>query len=240
MRGILYSLVLLSIAIGVVLYVRWSPPEDAVAVSPGKDSQTGPEDSDDWGTFSGNVVAEWITPDRKMKLREDFSYTDPRNKVWLAPKDWEVDGASIPPMFWSVIGGPFSGEFRNASVVHDVYCDQMSVPADDVHKMFYEACRCGGVGETKAKLMFWAVDNFGPDWNFQKETRTKTVTKMVEVDGQFREVAEEVIYTVKIPVIKAPARPEIDYAAAIDKVRRHIDENDPSLDELQDYWPELE
>ena len=30
--------------------------------------------------------------------------------------------------------------------------------------MFYEACRCGGVDETEAKLMYYAVYHFGPRW----------------------------------------------------------------------------
>jgi hypothetical protein len=36
--------------------------------------------------------------------------------------------------------------------------------------MFYEACRCGGVDQKKAKLMYWAVYRFGPRWNRAKAT----------------------------------------------------------------------
>lgn len=55
---------------------------------------------------------------------------------------------------------------------------------EDVHLMFYQACRCGGVGETKAKVMYYAVYNFGPRWEpgqeFAKsESGTKTMTHMV-------------------------------------------------------------
>jgi len=55
-------------------------------------------------------------------------------------------------------------EYRNASVVHDVACVQRNKPWQDVHRMFYEACRDGGVGEQKAKLMYAAVYHFGPKW----------------------------------------------------------------------------
>ena len=75
-----------------------------------------------------------------------------------------VDGASIPQVFWSLVGGPFEGEYRNASVVHDVACDRKSEPWEAVHLMFYNACRCGGVGEKKAKLLYWAVYLGGPRW----------------------------------------------------------------------------
>jgi Protein of unknown function (DUF1353) len=55
-------------------------------------------------------------------------------------------------------------EYRNASVVHDVACDTRDHPWQDVHRMFYEACRAGGVGEQKAKLVYAAVYHFGPKW----------------------------------------------------------------------------
>ena len=121
-----------------------------------------------------------------MTLLEDFSYLDPGQKRWDAPKQSVVNGASIPQAFWSVIGGPFEGKYRNASVVHDVACEKMSENWQDVHRMFYEACRCGGVDESKAKLMYWAVYHFGPRWKPVHETfkapggKMKTVTRWIK------------------------------------------------------------
>jgi Protein of unknown function (DUF1353) len=37
-----------------------------------------------------------------------------------------VGGASIPQVFWSIIGGPFEDKYREASVIHDYYCEQKS------------------------------------------------------------------------------------------------------------------
>jgi hypothetical protein len=67
-------------------------------------------------------------------------------------------------VLWSVAGSPYTGEYRNASVVHDVACVKRDHSWQDVHRMFYEACRAGGVGEQKAKLMYAAVYHFGPKW----------------------------------------------------------------------------
>ena len=75
---------------------------------------------EDFGYFSGQVIAGWLDNGREMKLTQDFSYIDPQKKKWGAPKDSIVDGASIPQSFWSFIGGPLEGQYRNASVVHDV------------------------------------------------------------------------------------------------------------------------
>lgn len=99
-----------------------------------------------------------------MRLLDAFSYVDQTGGVWDAPKGSLVDGASIPQAFWTIIGGPFEGDYRNASVVHDVACDLKKRPWRDVHKMFYDAMRCGGVSEKKAKVMYFAVFHFGPRW----------------------------------------------------------------------------
>ncbi len=118
-----------------------------------------------FGRFDGKMAATWLDDDgRKMELSNEFVYIDPRGKRWVAPQGAVVDGASIPEILWSVTGGPFTGKYRNASVVHDVACVEMKDSWEDVHLMFYEACLCGGVEETKAKLMYWAVYNYGPQW----------------------------------------------------------------------------
>ena len=121
--------------------------------------------SSQFGHFQGKVKTEWIEANRKMRLLEDFDYVDARGTRWPAPKGSVIDGASIPQVLWSVAGSPYTGEYRNASVVHDVACVKRDRPWQDVHRMFYEASRAGGVGEQKAKLLYAAVYHFGPRWS---------------------------------------------------------------------------
>ena len=109
-----------------------------------------------------------------MRLTEPFTYIDGRGKQWLAPSGAEVDGASIPRAFWTLVGGPFEGQYRNASVIHDVACRQRTETSDDVHLMFYNACRCGGVPEQKAKALYLAVYHFGPQWTLPGSTNGGT------------------------------------------------------------------
>jgi hypothetical protein len=85
-----------------------------------------------------------------------------------------VNGASIPSAFWTFIGGPFEGKYRAASVVHDVGCEEMTATWEDVHRMFYEACLCGGVDEQMAKMLYYAVYHFGPRWDVVTQTRSET------------------------------------------------------------------
>jgi hypothetical protein len=96
-----------------------------------------------FGRFKGDVIALWLPDGRNMQLTQTFVYVDPRGKEWVAPKDSVVNGASIPGSLWSTVGGPYEGQYRSASVVHDVACEEMSSKWEDVHNMFYEACRFG-------------------------------------------------------------------------------------------------
>jgi Protein of unknown function (DUF1353) len=102
---------------------------------------------------------------RLVRLTEDYAFVDAKGKKWDAPKGSTVDGASIPRVFWTLIGGPLEGKYRNASVVHDVACDRKTSKWRDVHRMFYDAMRCSGVDEAKAKTMYWAVYQCGPRWD---------------------------------------------------------------------------
>ena len=126
------------------------------------------------GYFEGEVVASWDSDGRKMTLREDFSYVDPNNRRWLAPAGSVVDGASIPPAFWTFVGGPFEGQYRKASVVHDVGCVERTASWEDVHRMFYDACVAGGLDEQRAKVLYYAVYHFGPRWEPVIETVVET------------------------------------------------------------------
>ena len=104
-----------------------------------------------FGSYEGEVVAKWISDDREMELVEPFTYIDPNGRRWTAAPGSVINGASIPSAFWSVIGGPFEGRFRKASVLHDVACEKQTEAWQEVHRMFYNACRCSRVGVGKAR-----------------------------------------------------------------------------------------
>ncbi len=117
-----------------------------------------------FGTFCGSPVVEFENDGRKIKLREDFCFKDDKNRVWQVPKDYVVDGASIPQAFWSFIGGPLDGAYRNASIIHDFFCDRRTHDWREVHLVFYKGMRAAGVGSRKAWVMYQAVNTFGPRW----------------------------------------------------------------------------
>jgi hypothetical protein len=112
------------------------------------------------GSFSGNPQTEWLSEtgdDRRMKLLQDFWYDDPQGRRWLAAAGSVVDGASIPAPLWSTVGSPYTGDYRRASIVHDVACNDPAVPRRDADKMFYQACQAGGCSVAQAALLYAGV-----------------------------------------------------------------------------------
>ena len=117
--------------------------------------------------FEGRVITEWLEhdgDDRTMRLVEPFVFRDSNGREWVVPATAVVDGASIPPLLWSIIGPPFVGDYRRASVVHDHFCRTMSRPWQKVHRMFFDAAIAGGVPTLQAKVYYAALRAAGKRW----------------------------------------------------------------------------
>jgi hypothetical protein len=100
-----------------------------------------------------------------MKTVLDFGFREADGLHWPVPPGTTVDGASIPQPLWSLMGGPFEGKYRDASVVHDYYCAVRSADWQSVHLMFYRGMLVSGVSELRAKIMYMAVYFAGPRWD---------------------------------------------------------------------------
>lgn len=117
--------------------------------------------------FDGEVAVKWVEsdgPDREMMLLAPFSFVDESNVTWNVPRGAIVDGASIPKWLWTLVGSPYVGDYRRASVVHDYFCDVRTKPSDAVHLMFYEAAITGGVSVGGAKILYAGILIDGPRW----------------------------------------------------------------------------
>lgn len=177
-----------------------------------------------FGRFQGDVITLWLPDGRNMQLTQRFVFIDPRGKEWVAPKGSVVNGASIPGSLWSTVGGPYEGQYRHASVVHDVACDEMTSKWEDVHNMFYEACRCGGVSLVQAKTLYYAVYNFGPRWQ-------DPTLREISPHGAVRSFgAGSPTANTTLPIAVDPH----DLRA----VMEYIQENNPSLAQLRSLTPD--
>jgi hypothetical protein len=135
-----------------------------VSLSRPAEAQTLPSD---FGMFLDPLRVELDPAGFRMILQNDYGFRDPAGKIWVAKKGSTVDGASIPQVFWSIIGGPLDGPFRNASVIHDYFCVTRTETWQATDKVFYNGMRANGVGEAKALAMYYAVLAFGPRWGLR-------------------------------------------------------------------------
>ena len=158
-----------------------------------------------WGSFSGPVETRWESDGITMVLLNELRYTDPYGEVWIAPAGSRVNGASIPRAFWTMIGGPFNGKYRKASVLHDVAYEQQSRPWEEVDRMFYNAMRCSGVGALTAKTMYYALRRHGTHWKHRQA----------------------------LPATDTPARSSAVGPGEVSEIQNWVRQNDPSLDQIE-------
>lgn len=130
--------------------------------------------------FSGTVSFQFVGP-QQVKVLNDFYYVDAKGETWSVPKDSVSDGASIPRIFWTTFGPPFSGEWMNAALIHDIYCDVPRRSRRDVNRVFHEALLTSGVDKVRARLMYLAVEVGAPRWN--EQTTKNIVVAMNRAQG---------------------------------------------------------
>ncbi len=183
---------------------------------------------DYFGTYSGAVQTEWLSDGRQMKLLNDFIFEDPNGLKWKAPKGSIVDGASIPTFAWSFIGAPFSGEYRDASVIHDIACQQKKRTWEVVHLAFYYAMRASDVNVLQAKIMYAAVYHFGPRWAIKKKmvtrfSNSRAINKVLKFPGLESSVNLQLPQTLGTEQavelsVKIPAPPKVMMTATFDEL----------------------
>ncbi len=193
----------------------------------------GPQ-AEDWGAYQNRPLdlRDLVPPDgRRFSLPHDFNYLDPKKQLWEAPAGLIVDGPTIPMPFWSVIGGPYEGLYREASVIHDAGCCARTRPWREVHRVFYDAMRCSDVGWVKAKTMYLAVWAIGPRWTKLNSSMPKdcllaapagTPPGMSSLKLPAAEIAQQVMRAVaqgliSLPEARAVARPFFNRSAMSDQ-----------------------
>ncbi len=97
-----------------------------------------------------------------------------------------TDGASIPRMFWDTIGGPFSGAYIAAALIHDqLYVTQGYdgfFSRKEVDQIFHRAMLSLGVSEWRARVMYWAVRiGGGSGWSKHTEDEVDAEMEHIEV-----------------------------------------------------------
>ena len=120
--------------------------------------------------FIGNLDLRVLEGGKLWRLLDDFCYQSDKYATKIcAKKDFECDFASIPRIFWRLIGPPATGKYRRAAVIHDwLYRmhDQYGISRAKADGIFYEAMICDGTGHIRAWLIYRAVRACGwYPWN---------------------------------------------------------------------------
>ncbi len=193
-----------------------------------------PENSGDdthlWGRFLKKPDLRFEHDGRLITLLNDFTYIDSAGHVWTVPTGETVNGASIPRPLWSIVGSPLTGKYRNASILHDFEYEKKRYSAPKVHRMFYEACRCGGLPENQSKLLYLAVYHYNPSWVLLKAEKMITIN-IYKKDGTADKVT--IKRSAKIPKILAQGAPPELSSSFVSKLKTYVDENNPELEELE-------
>lgn len=84
----------------------------------------------------------------------------------LIPKGYLWDGASIPRVFWPIVGSPFDPKLMAPSLYHDFKYDVGLGARKDADLGFRKLLIVNGVSKSRAKVMYFAVRLGGKGrWN---------------------------------------------------------------------------
>lgn len=90
-------------------------------------------------------------------------YKNDKKYCFAIPKDYCWDGASIPRMFWRLIGAKTDSKFLVPSMIHDVLCEHHEYVDNDRYfadKVFERLLYISDVPAFNRWLMFHSVDNY--------------------------------------------------------------------------------
>lgn len=91
-------------------------------------------------------------------------------------KGYKWDGASIPRMFWRLIGAKTDSRFLIPSLIHDVLCENHNLVDNDRYfadKVFERLLYVSGVPAFNRWLMFHSVDNYQKFCKWHKDSNYK-------------------------------------------------------------------
>lgn len=116
--------------------------------------------------FRTPLIAEFLRGDKhgRISLHEPLVYHYHGPKI-IVPIGFWCDGASIPRIFWTTVGSPLKGKYRDAAVIHD-YCYYKGIfTRKESDKIFLQGMKDLGVGKIRRQAMYRAV-RIGGWWSW--------------------------------------------------------------------------
>lgn len=116
-------------------------------------------------------------------LEDDYSFKLGALEVWI-PAGFSWNGASIPKLLWSIMGGRYEPETAQASLEHDWFYLFHGVSRAQADQHFLDRCLEMGEPRFKAKAMYAALRLFGGShWNSSEEDKKQIaeIQKMISI-----------------------------------------------------------
>lgn len=175
-----------------------------------------------------------LLPDgRYVELKSELSFVDAQETRWSVPEGAVVDGASIPMPFWSIVGSPLTGRYRDAAIIHDWYCDVRTRSWQATHRVFFDAMIASAVEPILAKIMYFAVRWGGPRWE-PRVSHNTTLGAGEKYQFEGAEVSPESVRqrTVEVASPSQAVTPE-DQVRVAEAAISFIGAEEPSLREIE-------
>ncbi|MHA1809343.1 MAG: DUF1353 domain-containing protein [Candidatus Heimdallarchaeaceae archaeon] len=121
-------------------------------------------------SFTDNLLLEQLGGDEWRTKRDLVFYSG--DVIYTVPSGFKTDLASIPRIFWSLIGHP-AGEYSAAAVLHDWLYSVQIESREKSDKLLLEGMEVLEVKKYKRYLIYWAVRIGGwKAWNkYSKKLR---------------------------------------------------------------------
>ena len=131
--------------------------------------------------FSGKTILERINS-REYKLRSTLIFEN-ENYIVTISDGLLTDGASIPKLFWSIIGSPFCGKYVGSALIHDALYSSHIISKEESDLLFLDMMRENGVNEIKIALIYEAVKLFGnSSYNDVTEDEINEARKYIKLE----------------------------------------------------------
>ena len=123
-------------------------------------------------SFTLPLVVTPLDDGRRWELVKPFEYhvgSEDSNEVIKVPKGFITDFASIPRIFWSIIGNPW-GQYGKAAVIHDYLYHTQIYTRSRSDRIFLEAMQVLGVSWWRRRTMWFAV-RIGAGWIWKRHKK---------------------------------------------------------------------
>jgi hypothetical protein len=96
---------------------------------------------------------------------------------------FDFDAASIPKIFWSIIGSPFTGNYVEPATVHDALYSSEYFNRKQCDDIFLEVMKANNVSKFKRYAMYGAVRLFGGFvWSKHVKDEVNEYKKFISVE----------------------------------------------------------